>query len=567
MSTAVAKPPVARQPLTAETGLVARPLTLADLVAGALAEQQELTAVERFSQWHEDHDAAPVQAKHYRSLLPARSPDLGEQYAFDVDLDACSGCKSCVVACHALNGLDEHESWRDVGLLTPRDPAAPAALQYVTTACHHCLEPACAIGCPVNAYEKDPTTGIVRHLDDQCFGCTYCTLACPYEVPKYHAGKGIVRKCDMCTDRLADGEAPACVQSCPNEAIRITVVAADEVRTGAQHGSLVPGAVDSSFTLPTTRFRSTSRDLSRLRPADQGHNEPQHAHAALVVMLVLTQMAVGILGAVGIWIAVVGGVPTGESLQFLRLTTTAAALAAIAGVAAATFHLGRPQYAFRAVLGITHSWLSREIVAFGVFMPMAVAAAVLAWTSSRWPALGQFQTPTLMAAAATGAVAVWCSIRIYQFTRRPFWVGANCSAKFAQTVVVLGAAFAWFASAWSDLPAAQARAAAVALAFATVVKLAFETGQLRAVSFTSATSVASSARLLRGPLRNRTVARFALGVMGGVVLPLAAVLLGSAAHAPVATLALLSCFAGELWERTLFFQAVVPLKMPGGLPT
>ena len=81
-------------------------------------------------------------------------------------------------------------------------------LQNVTSACHHCLDPACLSACPVDAYEKDPVTGIVKHLDDQCFGCRYCTLACPYDAPKFHAGKGIVRKCDMCADRLAHGERP-----------------------------------------------------------------------------------------------------------------------------------------------------------------------------------------------------------------------------------------------------------------------------------------------------------------------------------------------------------------------
>ena len=42
------------------------------------------------------------------------------QYAFDVDLDSCSGCKACVSACHSLNGLDEDETWRDVGFCKAR---------------------------------------------------------------------------------------------------------------------------------------------------------------------------------------------------------------------------------------------------------------------------------------------------------------------------------------------------------------------------------------------------------------------------------------------------------------
>ena len=68
-----------------------------------------------------------------------------------------------------------------------RDRAGPAQ-QTVTTACHHCLEPACLSGCPVKAYEKNPVTGIVKHLDDQCIGCQYCILMCPYDAPKYKQG-------------------------------------------------------------------------------------------------------------------------------------------------------------------------------------------------------------------------------------------------------------------------------------------------------------------------------------------------------------------------------------------
>src|SRR5262245_16341674 len=136
-----------------------------------LAEQRDLSAVERFSEWH--HTLGPTPAAWYRDLIPASPPQPGQQYAFEVDLDRCSGCKACVSACHSLNGLDDGEAWRDVGLLVSNDWRLPFQ-QTVTTACHHCLDPACLNGCPVLAYDKDPITGIVRHLDDQCIGCQYC---------------------------------------------------------------------------------------------------------------------------------------------------------------------------------------------------------------------------------------------------------------------------------------------------------------------------------------------------------------------------------------------------------
>ncbi|HEY6723849.1 MAG TPA: 4Fe-4S dicluster domain-containing protein, partial [Polyangiaceae bacterium] len=191
-------------------------------VAKLLDAQQTLTAVERFARQHEADDF-PKNKKYYEDLIPLARPKPGEQYAFQVDLDACTGCKACVTACHSLNGLDESELWRTTGLLHGGLPTAPAQ-QTVTTSCHHCLEPACMHGCPTQAYDKDPITGIVKHLDDQCFGCQYCTLMCPYDAPKYNAKLGIVRKCDMCSSRLAQGEAPACVQACPNQAISIQVV-------------------------------------------------------------------------------------------------------------------------------------------------------------------------------------------------------------------------------------------------------------------------------------------------------------------------------------------------------
>ena len=122
-----------------------------------LSEQQELTAVERFAR---RHDAGEVDARSYRDLIPLSRPVAGQQYAFHVDLDACTGCKACVTACHNLNGLDEGEVWRKVGLLIG-STGEQGVQKTVTAACHHCVDPACLAGCPVKAYEKDPVTGIV----------------------------------------------------------------------------------------------------------------------------------------------------------------------------------------------------------------------------------------------------------------------------------------------------------------------------------------------------------------------------------------------------------------------
>src|SRR5690348_15566181 len=86
------------------SALVAEPAPADSLIDGLLADQGDLTAVERFARFHdEDDDPEPRGGRHYSALLPSRPPGPGQQFAFEVDLDRCSGCKACVAACHALN--------------------------------------------------------------------------------------------------------------------------------------------------------------------------------------------------------------------------------------------------------------------------------------------------------------------------------------------------------------------------------------------------------------------------------------------------------------------------------
>jgi len=547
----------------------------ASLLEEVLAEQQQLTAVERFSRMHDATDLIPAQSKYYRSLMPATNPGEDQQYAFDVDLDACSGCKSCVAACHSLNGLDDTETWREVGMLHGGTTELPV-LQHVTSACHHCLEPACMDACPVDAYEKDPLTGIVKHLDDQCFGCQYCTLACPYDVPKYNKEKGIVRKCDMCSSRLAVGEAPACVQSCPNEAIRITIVDKPQVIEDSETNLFLPGAPEPSITLPTTVYKS-SRVLRRnMLPADYYKVKPEHAHWPLVLMLVLTQLSVGAFLVEYVMTKMLGN----ELLQSITPLHSISALAfGLIALAASTCHLGRPQYAFRAVIGLRHSWLSREIIAFGVF-----AALSTLYAGSIWMTSGVLADWIAGSVVFAGAVGVLCSIMIYQRTQRAFWSASSTTLKFVLSTLLLGIATVWGtltvvaigggSEAAREILSKHGEMLCQCLMTAMIAKLIVEHSVLIHLRAKQHTPLKQTATLLMGELAAATWIRLACGVFGGLLLP-SLMLSGNSPELTstgdtttmciVVPLLFVSCLLGEIIERYLFFSAVVAPKMPGRL--
>ncbi|HET6883120.1 MAG TPA: DmsC/YnfH family molybdoenzyme membrane anchor subunit [Pirellulales bacterium] len=546
------------------------------LLASLLAEQHDLSAVERFSQLHDAADG-PIQAKYYRSLLPASPPKPGEQYAFEVDLDRCSGCKSCVTACHTLNGLDDHETWRDVGLLHGGTAELPI-LQHATTACHHCLEPACMSACPVRAYEKDPETGIVKHLDDQCIGCQYCVFACPYDVPKFNARLGIVRKCDLCSQRLTVGEAPACVQACPHEAIRITVARPQDVVANCETNSFLPGAPEPTITFPTTNYK-TARPLPRnLLPADYYSVKREHAHRPLIVMLVLTQLSVGAF-LVELVMRIVSG---GGALAAVHRVHSASALSlGLIALGASVFHLGRPRYAFRALLGLRTSWLSREILAFGLFAAAAVAYATSTWRSTSNDVMENFLG---FAVVGCGLAGVLCSVMVYVVTRRAFWNAAATTLKFLLTTFALGAATALATSLVTaacserlhpnEILATYGRPLCVVLASSMFAKLLVEASVFRHLRQKQASASRRSAELMRGELAAVVKSRFICGFLGGIALPGMLFQVGSSsgnAGGPLISLVAIALFAacltGELLERYLFFAAVAPPRMPGGVGT
>ena len=597
------------------------------LIDDLLAEQRELTAVEIFAR---AHDADEVRGRRYEKLLPASAPAPGQQYAFEVNLDTCSGCKACVTACHSMNGLDEDETWRSVGALVSADVRAPLK-QIVTTACHHCVDPGCLNGCPVLAYDKDPVTGIVKHLDDQCIGCQYCVMKCTYEVPQFLPKRGIVRKCDMCSSRLAVGEAPACVQACPNEAIKITLVDQSKVRgkyrqlstfnfqpsTASPSGNkFLADSPNPAITLPTTRYVTTRTLSDNLEAADAHDVRPSRAHVPLTILLVLSQLGVGL--------ALMGALVGGRS----RSGAIAALVATLIAVNVGTLHLGQPLKAWRSFLGWRKSWFSRELIAFGVFIgALALHVAILHPLSAIF-------------AATTGLAAVFCSAMIYVDTRRPFWNAPMTFGKFFGTTLLLGAAAMMLLAsvanhfdakaksesqrdsdqshrvATKELPWESATSIAnpngvaanpsesaatplglntaatmtqgssflttlgwrtqslwdnrfrlapfvwVIFAFGLAIKLAAENRIFRFVTDAQSpqlTALNKTALLLTERFGLASRLRVACIILGAGLL-----LAGGTAHISLTVLALALLLAGELIERHLFFVAEVAPKMPGG---
>lgn len=557
------------------------------LIDDLLGEQQSLTAVERYSRAQERHEL-PALEKHYRKLLPATSPGPGQQYAFEVDLDKCSGCKACVSACHSLNGLEETETWRSVGLLvsagdnvrslTSNSPAsqglltsAPAAFQqHVTTACHHCVDPGCLNGCPVLAYDKDPVTGIVRHLDDQCIGCSYCIMKCPYEVPKYSDRMGIVRKCDLCSDRLAVGEAPACVQACPDEAIKITLVETAPVRAVFRNGTalekvgklasrkngsshpptfprahFLPDSPNPAITLPTTRYISQRGLPADVVAADAEALRLEHPHWPLVIMLVLTQAATGVfLGASALAFA-------GNTM--LKPLAVVGIGLLLAGLGAAVLHLGQPLKAWRAFLGWRTSWLSREIILFNAFAGAATAAVAALWI----PPIAK-QAPFLLAgAAAAGLVGVLGSAMVYVDTQRRFWSARMVFGNFLGSTLVIG-------TAWTAALSGPARPWLWTALFCHTALFAWRQIELQRARANPASRHHFGARVIRELLVTVQSGRTALSLISLGLLGMA--LVNAAHRAPLwAGLAALGIFAAEFAGRYVFFVAAAGKRMPGGV--
>jgi formate dehydrogenase beta subunit len=148
------------------------------------------------------------------------------------DATKCIGCKACVAACAKANNLQPdtrldglHQAPPDLNAFTKNIiklcKTKGGGFSFVKQQCMHCADPACVSACMFQGLSKDATTGIVSWNGSKCVGCRYCEIACPFHVPKFE-WSGInprIVKCELCKERLAVGQKPACTSVCPTGAV------------------------------------------------------------------------------------------------------------------------------------------------------------------------------------------------------------------------------------------------------------------------------------------------------------------------------------------------------------
>jgi len=148
--------------------------------------------------------------------------------ALVIDLDKCSGCDSCVVACKFENKITLGNYWCRVLAVGPFGEYPQIEMYWLPVHCQQCENSPCVGVCPTGASYRDPENNVVLIDKDKCIGCQYCIYACPYGVRDYNEDKGVVEKCTLCNHLTAKSDGneiiadsfdaehavPPCVHNC-----------------------------------------------------------------------------------------------------------------------------------------------------------------------------------------------------------------------------------------------------------------------------------------------------------------------------------------------------------------
>ena len=483
----------------------------------------------------------------------------GEQYRFHFDATACVGCRCCEVACNEQNNNSHDIKWRRVGEMEGGEFPAFTQL-FNSMSCNHCIEPECLKGCPTNSYIKIQETGIVVHEDDTCIGCQYCTWNCPYEVPTFHEERKIVTKCHMCHERLDVGQTPACVQACPSGAIEIEVVnVARWLEKDIDENATMPFLPDARITNSTTRY-TLPKNLPELKEIDEHILKPAHSEMPLVFMTVLTQISLG--GFIALFLGDILSLFGFENPNWVMALLVM--LPAALGLPLSALHLGRPFLALTAMKNLKTSWLSREALALGVFTGLMNVVVILYFLEISHTIRIFVELITLL----FGIYGIYAQSMIYRIKARPSWNRVTTNIKFFGVAYIGVFLLSLMAVVIGMLEVSIPLVSLGMLGALSQIFFTFEDARTLSVDGANEYQLRRTLRLYNENFKKIKLFRIVSIVLGGVFLPMIAIVFLSASEFEIASsvlfFSLLLIFISEISDRFLFYATVVPLGMAGG---
>lgn len=366
--------------------------------------------------------------------LSETSVDADRRYGMVVDLNRCVGCQTCTAACKHANDTTPDVQWRRV-LDLEFGQYPDVQRLFLVTGCQHCAEPPCVPVCPTGAtFQRDD--GLVAMVYDDCIGCGYCAVACPYQARTivHESGSyfdnttrqeqavdhperlGVAQKCTFCIERIDEASdvgqvpgvdpsvTPACSSSCIAQAIHFGDLADPksnvsellaENHTSHMHAGL---GTDPQIHYLVETPAVSSRSNAAVEPTPGPLQKFWDMRAT--ANFFFGGMSSGF--AIMAFVAYLFGEISGRSLT---LAYVGAAAVMSVGLFAVFLEIGRKSRAIFALKKISTSWMTREIWAAIAFFALVATDFV-------------FNNFFLHVVTAVAAVAfLYCQARILHAAR------------------------------------------------------------------------------------------------------------------------------------------------------
>lgn len=268
-----------------------------------------------------------------------------------------------MVACYNENCTKPPLSWRNVKHYN-KEKLPLLGFIHLSIACNHCEKAPCLRACPSGAYSKDTQTNAIIHSPELCIGCKYCTWACPFDAPQYNPETRIIEKCNFCNNRLKNNEIPACALNCPTGALSYGDI---EHTESPQVFGLSEKPIYPRIKVLGSNIKDSIPISSNYLEGKTGIQQNISTESTLKVYAerIIGEWPLAIFTFIGSILT--GWMGAGLFKNSVPLSIWLFIALAAFGMLLSTLHLGKPLRAPFSVRNFKTSWLSREILLFGVF--------------------------------------------------------------------------------------------------------------------------------------------------------------------------------------------------------